>query len=82
MTFVHPETGEMLECRQDFQDALDEIEEKMKPYYRLRREIQTALATHFEGAALPPPRYRSLTQEKVARCPRCGERLDADSKAD
>lgn len=76
MTFAHPETGQLLECRQDFQDALDEVEERMKPYYRLRRTLQAALAEHFAGAELPAPRYRTLTQEKVARCPRCGEKIE------
>ena len=46
----------------------------MAPHFRLRRALREAYAERFEPV-LPAPRYRSPTQEKVARCPRCGEKL-------
>lgn len=72
MTFTHPETGELLSSREDFQKALADVAERMQPLYRLRRELVRENAEHVIAAALPPPTRRTPTQEKVAHCPRCG----------
>lgn len=73
--FAHPETGEVLETRDDFLEALNAIELRMSPMWVVRRKIREAFAERFEPT-LPSPVYRTTTQEKVARCPRCGSRLE------
>lgn len=80
MEFPHPETGELLETQADFQAALAEIEERMAPYYRTRRQIREAASERFD-AVLPQPWLRTSTQEKVARCPRCGGNLESERPA-
>ena len=75
--FAHPETGELLSTREEFRAALAEIEERMAPYYRVRRQIREAASERFD-VHLPSARNRTPTQEKVARCPRCGGRLESE----
>ena len=72
--FRHPETGELLATAEQWQAALRALEERLAPHFRVRRVLREAYAERFEPV-LPAPRYRSPTQEKVARCPRCGEKL-------
>jgi len=72
--FRHPETGELLATAEQWQAALRALEVHLAPHFRLRRILREAYAERFEPV-LPAPRYRSPTQEKVARCPRCGEKL-------
>lgn len=74
-TFAHPETGEILETKEQFTEALFEIELRMSPLWVTRRRLREAYAERFEPT-LPSPVYRTVTQEKVARCPRCGSRLE------
>lgn len=81
MTFPHPETGELLDSREDFERALAAIDERLSEIYRLRRPIRREWAVRFEPPEQPAPRYRTLTQEKLARCPRCGERLESEGAA-
>ncbi len=69
--FTHPESGEVLESQEAFLKSLSEIEERLAPLYRVRRAIREQYAEKYEPV-LPQARYRSQTQEKVARCPRCG----------
>lgn len=75
-TFAHPETGEILATKEQFTEALFEIELRMSPLWVTRRRLREAYAERFEPT-LPSPVYRTVTQEKVARCPRCGSRLEA-----
>jgi len=79
--FVHPETGEVLETREEFQAALAELDARLTPVYRLMRPIREEYAERFE-VVLPPVRSRTQIQEKVARCPRCGSRYVTDSEED
>jgi len=72
--FRHPETGELLSTAEQWQAALRTLEERLAPHFRVRRQLREAYAERFEPV-LPAPRYRSPTQEKVARCPRCGHEL-------
>lgn len=58
--------------------ALDEAEAELQAVYRKVWPLREAYAEAVPPAELPRPRYRSLTQEKVARCPRCGGRLNAE----
>lgn len=71
--FIHPETGEVLSSEEEWKAALVALEERLAPIYRVRRELRQAYADRFPPPELPPRRYRTDTQEKVARCPRCGQ---------
>ena len=73
--FVHPETGEVLSTKDEFLEALNEVELRMSPMWVVRRKLREAYAERFEPT-LPSPVYRTVTQDKVARCPRCGSRLE------
>lgn len=73
---MHPETGEVLESLEDFRHALAEVDARLGVLYRERRKVSVGMAERFD-AELPRRRWRSETQEKVARCPRCGERIEA-----
>lgn len=75
-TFAHPETGEILSTKDEFIEAMNEIELRMSPMWITRRKIREAYAERFEPT-LPDRVYRTVTQEKVARCPRCGSGLEA-----
>ena len=74
--FAHPETGEILETKDEFIDAMNEVDLRMSPMWVLRRKLREAFAERFEPT-LPSPVYRTVTQDKVARCPRCGSGLEA-----
>jgi hypothetical protein len=78
MEFVHPETGEVLATREDLLAAMTAVEDRMSPLFDLRYKLRTAYLELAEPAEQPAPRYRTPTQEKVARCPRCHGRLDAE----
>lgn len=75
-TFVHPETGEVLSTKDEFLDAMNEIELRMSPMWIARRKLREAFAERFEPT-LPHPAYRTDKQAKVALCPRCSGRLEA-----
>lgn len=55
--------------------ALDEAEAELAKVYRRLWPLREAYAEAVPPAELPPPRYRTPTQEKVARCPRCGGKI-------
>ncbi len=76
--FCHPETNERLETQEEAMAALAWIEEQMAPYYRVRRNLRDWATRRWPSPALPAPRNRTPTQEKVARCPRCGGRLESE----
>ena len=75
-TFFHPQTGEVLETQEQFWAVLSAIEEEIAPLYRLRRAIRDVYTERFDPV-LPEKRWQSMTQEKVARCPRCSKELEA-----
>ncbi|HSC05467.1 MAG TPA: hypothetical protein VLD59_01420 [Steroidobacteraceae bacterium] len=79
--FVHPETGEVLATEQEWRAALEVLEERLTPIYRELRPLRAAYAERFPGPELPRRRYRTETQERVARCPRCGQTY-ADAQTD
>jgi hypothetical protein len=81
MTFPHPETGELLETREQFLSALRAQEEKLSEIYRTLWPLRDGYAERFEAGEMPRPRHRTATQEKVARCPRCGGRLENEEGA-
>lgn len=69
--FAHPETGELLETKDQFVDAMNEIELRLSPMWIVRKKIREAFAERFDPY-LPAKRNRTDKQDKVARCPRCG----------
>ena len=73
--FVHPETGEVLATEEEWRAALTAVEERLAPLYRERRTLREAYADRFDTADMPERVRRTETQERVARCPRCGTPL-------
>lgn len=78
MSVPHPETGEALSTREEIMDAMKELDERMSPLYAARRALRDAYLQVSQPAALPSRRSRTDTQERVARCPRCGGRLEIE----
>ncbi len=73
--YPHPVTGELLETKEEFLAAIAEEERKLGETYRVLWPLRDAHAAAFPPAELPRVRDRTATQEKVARCPRCGGKL-------
>lgn len=61
--------------------ALDVAEKELAEVYRRLWPLREAYSEAVPPAELPAPRYRTTTQEKVARCPRCGGRLESEGAA-
>jgi len=80
--YVHPETGEVLATAEEWRAALVTVEEQLAPLFRLRRRLLMEHAVRFEGPELPPRRSRTETQERIARCPRCGQALESREAAE
>ena len=80
---LHPETGREVQTHEEFLEAITWVDERLSPLYRVRTSLREEMAERYPPPELPPARSRTATQEKVARCPRCGGRLEsegADSK--
>lgn len=78
VSFVHPTTGEVIETKAEFDAAIAALEIELGVIYRALSPLREARADKFETTHMPAVRYRTSTQEKVARCPRCGSKLDRD----
>jgi hypothetical protein len=76
MTLTHPETGELLEGEEALRQALTAAEEQLSAHYRTVWALRNGLAEIAQPAPLPSRRNRTETQERIARCPRCGGRLE------
>ena len=61
----------------EYRAELNRLEEQLGVVYRERRALTEAFAAE-HPPVLPPARYRTEAQARVARCPRCGGRLDSD----
>lgn len=61
----------------EYREKLNLLEEQLSEVYRLRRRLQEEFADG-HPPVLPPPRYRTDAQQRIARCPRCGGRLDSE----
>ena len=70
--FAHPETGEILETKDQFIDAITDVELRMSPMWIVRRRIREAYTERFEPTLPERRRDRTEKQERVYRCPRCG----------
>ena len=80
-TYVHPETGEVLSTQEEWRAALTALEEQLAPIYRVRRTLRDAYTERFPAPAVPTRTKRTETQEKVVRCPRCGQTYKDDEGA-
>lgn len=80
--FIHPETGEVLCSQEEWKAALVSLEEKLAPIYRTRRTLREAYAERFAAPELPPKTRRTDVQEKVVRCPRCGQSYKSEEAAE
>lgn len=76
MDVVHPLTGEVLP---DDLDTLAVLEEQVDGYlraqrahYTFRRRLRERIAELRGIANVPPMRFRTQKQHRVACCPRCG----------
>ena len=58
--------------------ALEEAEAELAALYRKLWPLREAYAETFPPAELPAPRHRTTKQDLVARCPRCGGRLESE----
>lgn len=58
--------------------ALEEAEAELQAAYRKVWPLREALAEAVPPAALPSRRNRTDKQALIARCPRCGSRLEAE----
>ena len=73
--FTHPETGELLETKDEFIDAMNEIELRLSPMWITRARIREAFAERFDPY-LPVATRQTDKQQRVARCPRCGGSIE------
>ncbi len=64
----------------EYREQLNVLEEELSDVYRRRRKLLEEFADD-HPPVLPPPRYRSERQAKIARCPRCGGALSEISGA-
>lgn len=69
--FAHPETGELLDTKDEFIDAMNDVDLRMSPMWIVRRQLREEFASRFDPY-LPMRRNRTDKQERVASCPRCG----------
>ena len=63
---------------EDIKAALEEAEAELHAAYRKVWPLREAYAETFPPAVLPPKRNRTDKQHLVARCPRCGGRIEDD----
>jgi hypothetical protein len=68
----------VLATEEDWRAALAVVEEQLAPLYHVRRLLREEYFYRFSPPALPPPRYRTEKQEKIARCPRCGAKIKSE----
>ncbi len=58
----------------EYRSQLNALEEQLTAVYRERRKLQELFADE-HPPVLPPPRFRTDAQAKIARCPRCSALL-------
>lgn len=68
-----PTTGSLLN-EAEYREKLNQLEEELSDVYRRRRALLERFADG-HAPVLPPPRYRTDHQARIARCPRCGGSL-------
>ena len=68
----------MSESPSDLKAALDEAEAELQAVYRKLWPLREAYAESVPPAALPSRRNRTDKQALIARCPRCGGRIQME----
>lgn len=68
-----------METKAEFDAAIAALEIELGLIYRALHPLRDARAEHFDPPDLPAVRYRTSTQEKVARCPRCGTKIEGEA---
>lgn len=63
----------------EYREQLNRLEEQLTALYRERRKLTEVFADD-HPAVLPPARYRTDAQARVARCPRCGLSQESGAK--
>ncbi len=58
----------------EYREQLNVLEERLSAVYKERRQLLELFADE-HPPVLPPPRYQSDRQQRIARCPRCGGSL-------
>ncbi len=66
---------------EELKTALEEAEAELAAVYRKLWPLREQYAEMFPPAELPKARYRTDKQNLVARCPRCGGRLESERAA-
>lgn len=61
--------------------ALEEAEAELHAAYRKVWPLREAYAETLPPAQLPAARHRTEKQARIARCPRCGGRLENEGAA-
>jgi len=64
-----------MKTQDEYRALLTNVEERLSDLYRERRTIMEAFSED-HPAVLPPPTRRTEHQRRVARCPRCSQRLN------
>ena len=59
--------------------VLDKTEDELEAVYRKLWPLREAWAAKNPPSELPAPRHRTAKQDLVARCPRCGGRIEDES---
>ena len=67
---------------EELKAALDEAEAELQAVYRKLWPLREAYAEAVPPAALPSRRNRTDKQALIARCPRCGGRLESEEAAE
>ncbi len=77
--FVHPLTGELLEATlESLEAATNAASKEIGRLYRARDVLLPSLAELRGPYLIPPPAMRTEKQNRIARCPKCTERLSLD----
>jgi hypothetical protein len=66
------------ETREEILAAMRALDDEMGPLFARRYALRDAYLRVSEPAALPSRRNRTETQERIARCPRCGGGLESE----
>jgi hypothetical protein len=79
LTLANPRTGELATPETTVEDLRmweAMLDDMIGPLWRAREELRKAIADRTDPPALPRPKWRTDTQNKVFRCPKCREKYD------
>ena len=76
---LHPETGREVQTHEEFLEAIQWVEGRLAPLYKVRRHLREEMAERYPPPEMPQARYRTDKQAAIARCPRCGGNLETET---